>query len=123
MIGGLLRHSIEVRWDVVTGTPDPDGEDRGHPATTDTLVGTFAGLVQPRTARERAVATRDDASIGTYRIYLEAGAIGVVDEDARLVKVGAFADDLNGAYRIVGEVANASGMGHHLEVAAERVIP
>jgi hypothetical protein len=123
MIEDLLVHTVELRRSVPGGTLDPEGEDRGHLATTDTLVGTYLGLVQPRTARERANATRDDASIGTHRIYLEASAIGVVTSDDYLRKTGTFADDLNGDYRIVGEVANAAGMGHHLEVAAERVIP
>lgn len=117
----LLRHSIEVIVDVAGGVLDPDGEDRGHLATTELVIGPFRGLVQPRSARERASVASADVSIGSHRVYLERAAIGAVDSDMRLRKVGDPDPDLNGTYRIEGEVANAAGMGHHLEVAAERV--
>lgn len=121
MIGSLLRHELEAVGDVSSGILDPNGDDRGHPSTT---VGSFwigRGLVQPRSARERASVLSSDVSIGTHRIYLEGAAIGFVDTDMRIVKSGGLDPDLDGTYRIIGEVANAAGFGHHLEIAAERI--
>lgn len=120
-IGDLLRHSIVLVRDGSPAALDPEGDDRGHPATTPADVATYAGLIQPRDARERLSVAGNDVNVGTHRIYLEAAAIGVVDVDDRLRKEAtAPGADLAGEYRIVG-IANAAGMGHHLEVDAELI--
>lgn len=122
MIGGhLLRHTIEVIADVVSAPLDPDGEDRGHAGTIEATVDAFRGSVQPRTARERASVASADVAIGTHRIYLEPTAIGLVDADMRLRKIGDPDPDLNGVYRIVGPPANAAGRGVYLGIDAERI--
>lgn len=117
----LLRHSIAVVRDVPTGAPlDPDGEDRGRVTRAPETVGTYRGLIQPKSARERAAWTQTDAAMVTHRIYLEAAALGNVDTDCRLVKAGGNDPDLDGTYR-VGFVGNAAGWGHHVEIDAERL--
>lgn len=123
MIGSLLRHSLVRVSDVPSAVLDPDGEDRGHRATTATDGATYRGLIQPRSARERASVASSDVNIGTHRIYLEASALGVVDVDDRLRKDAVAPDaDLAGTYRIVA-IANAAGQGHHLEIDAELIRP
>lgn len=123
MPAGLLRHRLVRVVDVTTAPLDPDGEDRGHPATTATDSATYWGQIQPRDARERASVASDDVNIGTHVIYLEAAAIGVVDVDDRLRKDAVDPDpDLAGTYRITA-IGNAAGMGHHLKVSAELVRP
>ena len=122
-IGSVLRHRLEVRALIVSAALAADGEDRGHPTRTGTLLGTFAGLVQPRSARERASASGRDVSIGSHRIYLEAGALALpVDTDMHVVKIGTVDPDLNGTYRVLA-AGNAAGQGHHVEIDAERTEP
>jgi hypothetical protein len=124
MIGGAialyLRHELELYGFVATGAPlDPDGEDRGHPEAARTLLGTYAGLVQPRSARERASAAGVDANIGTHRIFLEAAALELpVDSDMELEL--ASPASLAGTYRI-RFVGDAAGQGHHAEIDADLV--
>ena len=124
MIEDLLRHTIAVvNPNGTPGTLDPEGGDYGKPAGGETVRGTFAGLVQPRSGRERLAIAASGLAVGTYRIFLEEAAIGVVDPDDVLRKSGDPESDMNGDYRIVGEVANAAGFGHHLEIDAERIRP
>lgn len=121
MIGGLLRHSIDVVGDVVSGTLDPDGEDWGHPGVTPTVLGTYRGLIQPKTAREVASTTGTDANVGAFRVYLERAALELpVDTDMRLVKSGDPDPDLDGTYQVT-YVGNAAGFGHHAEIVATRL--
>lgn len=120
-IAGLLRHSIVLVRDGSPAALDAEGDDRGHPGTTPSDVATYAGLIQPKTARERLSVAGSDVNVGSHRIYLEAAAIGSVDVDDRLRKDATAPDaDLAGEYRIVA-IANAAGMGHHLEVDADLI--
>lgn len=120
-MNGLLRHELEVIGDIASGTLDPDGEDRGHLPKTATVLGTYRGLIQPKSARERASVAGVDANIGTHRIYLERAALELpVDSDMRVRKSGDPDADLNGEYRLFF-VGNAAGFGHHAELDAEKV--
>lgn len=118
--GSLLRHELEVVWQLEEGTLDPEGEDLGHALSTETVAATVRGLVQPRSSRERASASGRDVNIGTHRIYLEPSALDVVTADAVIRKAGAPDADLDGDYRILF-VGNAAGQGHHIEVDADRL--
>lgn len=113
-------HAVTVVGDVAGGSLDPDGEDRGHLATTVATFFAGAGWIQPRSARERASVLATGVSIGTHRIYLDASAVGLVDADMTVVKAGTPGADLNGSYRI-REVRNAAGVGHHMELDADRI--
>lgn len=116
-------HRLVRVSDVPSGSLDPDGEDRGHPATTATDGATYAGWIQPRSSREVASVASDGVNIGSHRIYLEPAALAVLDVDDRLRKdatePGA---DLAGTYRIIA-IRNAAGVGHHVEIDADRIIP
>lgn len=118
MIGDLLRHSLDVVTHVSGATLDSEGADLGHPAGTE-AVASFRGLVQPRSARERASSAGRDVNIGAYRIFLEAAALGVVTPDSTIRKSGAPDPDMNGTYRVLF-VGNAAGQGHHVEIDADR---
>ena len=118
----LLRHELEVVWLVAGGALDPEGADYGGPAATATVVGTYRGLIQPKSARERASVLGNDVAIGDFRIYLEMPAIDVVTQDALIRKTGDPDPDLDGDYRILF-VGNAAGWGHHIELDAQRIIP
>jgi len=120
---GLLRHDLEVVGLVASGTLATDGEDRGHLATTETVLGTFRGLIQPKSARERVSVSGTDANLSTHRIYLEGAALALpVDSDMRIRKAGTVDADLNGDY-LIDFVGNAAGYGHHIEIDATRLDP
>lgn len=105
------------------GTPDAEGADYGHGARTQAVVGTFAGLIQPRRARERDTSTDEGATIGDYRGYLEAAALGVVQTTDVLRKPAVSPGlDLAGDYTVLF-VGNAAGRDHHVELDLERVTP
>lgn len=116
----LFRHDLEVVWTVANAALDAEGEDLGHPATAETIAGTFRGLVQPRSARERASSTGRDINVGDFRIYLEGAALDVVDADVVIRKVAGLDADLDGDYRILF-VGNAAGQGHHVELDGDRL--
>lgn len=119
-IGKLFRHDLSIIWQLEAGTLDPEGADLGHPRSTETVAGTVRGLVQPRSARERASASGRDVNVGDFRVYLEAIALDIVNADVVIRKAGDPDPDLNGDYRVLF-VGNAAGQGHHLELDADRL--
>lgn len=116
----LLRHDLLVVVFTSGGVLDPEGADSGHPAGAEVVLGPYRGLVQPRSARERASASGRDVNVGDFRIYLEGPAIEVVDADVVIRKTADPDPDLDGDYRVLF-VGNAAGMGHHLELDADRL--
>lgn len=115
----LLHHSLDVVWFVAGPTLDPEGEDLGHPAGSELVAGTVRGQIQPISARERASALGRDVNVGLYRIFLEPAAIDIVDADVVIRKSGSPNENLDGDYRVV-LVRDAAGIGHHLELDANR---
>jgi hypothetical protein len=119
-------HLVEIVADFVVGPLDPEGGDRGHPSTVEAVVDVIPGWIQPKGSRERASVRSDDVNVGSHRIYLDAVAIPIVDEDMRLrhdsVANGDGHANLDGTYRIVG-LQDAAGVGHHLAVDADRIRP
>ncbi len=118
-MGIPYRHTLAVVRTVEGGTLDTEGADLGHGSPTTTVSATFAGLVQPRDAREVDDAVGRGVNVGAFRIYLPVRDLGPNDV---LRKSGSPNADLNGDYRIKS-VANAAGWGHHLEVEADRLVP
>jgi hypothetical protein len=118
----VLTHSLEVVRTSYSA-PDAEGDDYGQGTESSSVVATYRGLIQPRTARERATVSGEGASIGRYRGFLEAAAIGLVGPDD-VIRKGAVAPgaSLAGDYRILF-IGNAAGQDHHLELDLERVEP
>ena len=113
------RHSLVVVRPDHSGALDAEGADLGVPTGAERVSASFVGLIQPKSGRERATATGEGPSVGAFRIYLPIRDLG---PDDVLRKTGTPDSDLNGDYRVIF-VGNAAGMGHHLEVDADRLVP
>lgn len=120
----LFRHELEIVLELADDpeTLDPEGADYGTPASSEVVAATVRGLIQPRSARERASIAGNDVAIGSYRGFLEIAAIDSVTQDAIIRKSGDPDADLDGDYRVLF-VGNAAGWGHHVELDLERIIP
>lgn len=112
------RHSLVVVRPDHSGALDAEGADLGIPSGTDRVSAPFLGLIQPKSARERAAPTGEGANVGQFRIYTPVLDIGPSDV---LRKSGDPDSDLDGDYRILF-IGNAAGMGHHLEIDADRMV-
>lgn len=116
------RHTLAVVRATHSGVGAPaldaEGVDLGVPTGTERVSATFLGFIQPKSARERAATTGEGANVGQFRIYLPVRDLG---PDDILRKTGSPETDLNGDYRVLF-VGNAAGMGHHLEVDADRLV-
>ena len=86
-------------------------DDYGQPVTAETTIATVPGLVQPRAAREVALASQAGASIGDHLAYMDPLASLTT---ACWIEVGGI------RYDIVS-IADAAGLGHHYEVGCRRV--
>jgi hypothetical protein len=104
----------QVRQVDDAGTPTLD--DYGQPVTVATTVATVAGLIQPRAAREVALASQAGAAIGEYVGYLRPLA-GLTTHD--WIELGSPAD-MAGRYDILS-VPDAAGLEHHLELGLRRI--
>jgi hypothetical protein len=103
--------------------PDAEGVDYGQGTRSTAVVGTYRGLIQPRSAnvRGRATSTNEGATVGRFVGFLESAAIGNVGVDDVIRKAAvAPGVSLAGDYRILF-VANAAGQDHHLELDLDRV--
>lgn len=113
------RHTLAVVRQNHSGSLDAEGADLGVPTGAERVSDPFVGLIQPKSARERAATTGEGSNVGTFRIYVPVRDLG---PDDILRKSGSPEPDLNGDYRVLF-VGNAAGMGHHLEVDADRLVP
>jgi len=97
-----LLHQLVIRRNVATGALD----DYGQPVMAETTVVTVRGLIQPRSAREVALASQAGAAIGSHVGYLRPLA-GLTTHD--------WIEHGGQRYDIVS-VPDAAGLGHHLEL-------
>ena len=97
-----LIHSLTVRRNVPTGAVD----DYGQPVMAATTFATVRGLIQPRSAREVALASQAGAAIGSHVGYIRPLA-GLTTAD--------WIEHGGQRYDIVS-VPDAAGLGHHLEL-------
>lgn len=97
-----LLHMLVVKRMAATAATD----DYGQPVMAETTVTTVKGLVQPRSAREVALASQAGAAIGTHVGYMRPLA-GLTTHD--WIEHGGV------RYDIVS-VPDAAGLGHHLEL-------
>jgi len=102
-----LRHTLVIKRATAGGTVD----DYGQPVVAETTVASVKGLVQPRSAREVALASQAGAAIGTYVGYMRPLA-GLTARD--WIEVDGVRYDVLG-------VSDAAGIGHHLELNLRKV--
>ena len=104
---GLLVHPLAI---VTPATPDPDSVDGyGHPIAGTPTVQLVNGMVQPKTARELALASQGGAEVGDHTIYLL----------PRRINAAAYIRDQPDAGRrfdIIGIRSFEFGSAPHLEV-------
>jgi head-tail adaptor len=106
-IASRYRHTLVVKRMVATGAVD----DYGQPVTSLVTVATVPGLVQPRSAREVALASQAGAVIGTHVGYLD--PLAGLGTDCWIEYGGVRFDILS--------MPDAAGLGHHLELALQAV--
>ena len=109
----LLRHTLTVKRTapVTDGSGAPVLDEYRQPVMAATTVATVPGLVQPRSAREVALASQAGAAIGDHVGYLRPLA-GLTTRD--WLEVG-------GARYDIVSVYDAGGQGHHLELGLRRI--
>ena len=89
----------------------PSVDDYGQPLVTETTVATVKGLVQPRRAREVALASQAGAVIGDWVGYCA---------PTPLITSECWLEVSDVRYDVLA-VADAGGVGHHLELDLRRV--
>jgi hypothetical protein len=102
-----LAHDSGDQVREVDGSGTATLDDYGQPVTAETTVATVRGLVQPRSAREVALASQAGAVIGTHVGYL-APLAGLTTAD--WIEHGGVRFDIL-------SMPDAAGLGHHLELA------
>jgi hypothetical protein len=102
-----LRHSLTIRRNVPTGALD----DYGQPVTAETTITTVAGLIQPRSAREVALASQAGAVVGTH--------VGYIRPLAGLTTADWIEHD--GVRFDILSMPDAAGLNHHLELGLRQV--
>lgn len=109
---GLLTHPLAI---VTPATPDPDNVDGyGQPVAGSPTTELVNGMVQPKTAREVALASQGGAEVGDHTIFLL----------PRRINAAAFIRDQPDAGRrfdIVGIRSFEFGSVPHLEVDVKLV--
>jgi hypothetical protein len=97
----------------VDGAGTPELDDYGQPVRAETTVATVRGLIQPRSALEVAQADSAGVAIGTHIAYLR--PLAGLDTDCWVEPV-----EIPFRFDVVS-IADAGGVGHHLEVGLRRV--
>ena len=106
-IGSRYRHTFVVKYLLASETLD----DYGQPITVETTLATVAGLVQPRRAREVELASQAGVVV--------ADCVGYMDPLTGLTT--ACWVDVSGIRYDILSIADAGGVGHHLELGLKRV--
>lgn len=102
-----LLHTLTVMRRVETASLDAYSQ----PVASAAAVAVVPGLVQPRSAREVALASQGGASVGDHVAYLRPLA-GLTTRDWLVV---------GGTRYDILSVSDAGGIGHHLELGLRRV--
>ena len=105
----MLVHSLVIER-ATAGAPD----DYGQPSSTFSTLATVRGLVQPKSAREKAQANQAGVVVSEFSIYVPAATD--LDEADRIVYDGA-------TYQIECIERRAYGGLAHLKADASRVTP
>ena len=100
-------HTLVVKRNAPTGAVD----DYGQPIVAEVTFATVPGLVQPRRAREVALASQAGAVVGEHVGYMDP-LPGLTTHD--WIEVGGVRYDILA-------VPDAAGLGHHLELDLRQV--
>jgi hypothetical protein len=106
-IQSRYRQTIVVKRMAPTGALD----DYSQPVMGETTVATVRGLIQPRSAREVALASQAGAVIGQHVAFMD--PLPGLGTDCWLELAGVRYDVLS--------MPDAAGLGHHLELALQQV--
>lgn len=106
-IESRFLHTLAVKALVPTGALD----EWGSPVTAEATVATVPGLVQPRSAREVAALSQAGPVVSDHVAYLSPLAS---------LTTGCWIEVDGHRYDVLS-VADAAGLGHHLEAALRRV--
>ena len=106
-ISSRYRHTLVVKRLTAGATTDAYGQ----PVTSESTVTSVPGLVQPRSAREVAAASQAGASIGNHVAYLDP-LPGLLTGDWL---------EVDGLRYDILSIADAGGVGHHLELGLRLV--
>lgn len=103
-----LIHSLAIE----RATPGAVDE-YNQPTSTYATVATVAALVQPKSGREVAQLNEAGPTKGLYRVFMR--PTDVTEGDHLVTATGEVYE--------IGFVADAAGLGHHLELDCDRVWP
>ena len=106
-IESRFLHTLVVKRNAATGTFD----DYGQPVMGATTVATVPGLIQPRRAREVALASQEGVVLGDLAGYI-APLAGLTTHDWV---------EMDGIRYDILSIADAGGVGHHFELGLRRV--
>jgi len=106
-IQSRYRHTLVVKRNAATGALD----DYGQPVTSPVTFATVPGLVQPRRAREVALASQAGVVLGEHAGYCDL-LPGLTTAD--WLEVGGIRFDILAVY-------DAGGVSHHLELGLRQV--
>lgn len=104
-----LIHTVEIQR-ATAGAAD----DYGQPARTFASIGTERCLIQPKSGRELAQVNEAGPVRGEYRVFMLPTDVTEADHLVRQDTAEVFE---------IGFVADAAGVGHHLELDASKVWP
>ncbi len=102
-----LLHQLTIHRNIATGAVD----DYGQPVTAPVTIATVAGLIQPRRAREVALASQEGVVLGELAGYIRP-LPGLTTHDW-IERDGIRYDILS--------IADAGGIGHHWELGLQAV--
>jgi hypothetical protein len=105
-----LLHSLAVVRTARDGTPDEWGQPTPG---TPTVVATFRGLIQPKSAREIALISQAGAEVSDHTLFCR-------PLDIRGGDYVRFDPDDGRRYEVL-TVPDVAGLGHHLECALRMV--
>jgi hypothetical protein len=113
-----LLHTLVVKRlaPILDGSGDPVLDDYGQPTSAPTTFDTVPGLIQPRTAREIALASQGGAVIGKFVGYIRPLA-GLSTHD--WIEITAPAS-MAGRFDIL-DIDAAAGLEHHFELSLQAV--
>lgn len=111
-IGSRLTHTVAIVRSSATGSYD----DYNQPVVSEAVVGTVKAAIQPKTEREQLAVSQAGAAVSDHTIFLLPTDLTTADAILHDAETCPLTHDLPTARFEISGVANAAGLGHHLEV-------